>query len=179
MKFGIIIGVILALTMCVSPSLALNTNVYSLSERNLSINLGPGFEVTQKKVDNCSDGYFVQDLMIANPNLKGVAVLQIMDLYDATLKALNSSAVSEQWNQGLMSAAIQDGGMSAGNWSVPNSKGQNVTVYTVNMGNNSMKVMGNIANYANWNIENNVYVGMLSFFDKNITSQIVKTLDLE
>jgi hypothetical protein len=179
MKFCIIIGAILALAICTSPSLGLNTNVYSLSERNLSIELGSGFEVTQKKVDNCSGGYFVQDLMIADPNSTGVAVLQIMDLYDATLKALNSSAISELWNQGLMGAALQDGGKMAGNWSVTDAKGQNVTIYAVSMGNNSMKVMGNKANFANWNIEKNVHVGMLSFFDKNTTTQIVKTLDLK
>lgn len=179
MKFSLIMGLILALAICSGQALALNTDVYSLSERNLSIELGPSFVVTQKNVDNCSGGYFVQDLMIADPNSKGVAVLQIMDLYDATLKALNSSAVSDQWNQGLMSAALQDGGKIDGNWSVLTAKGQSVTIYTVNMGNNSMKVMGSIANYANWNIENNIYVGMLSFFDKNITTQIVKTLYLD
>jgi hypothetical protein len=178
MKFGIITGTILALAICAWSSSALNTDVYILSERNLSIDLGPGFEVTQKKVDNCSAGYFVQDLMIANNNTNGVAVLQIMDLYDAAQRALNSSAVSEQWNQGMMSAAVEDGGKSAGNWSAQNAKGQNITIHEVSMGNNSMKVMGNTASFANWNIENNVYVGMLSFFDKNITMQIVETLDL-
>jgi hypothetical protein len=39
--------------------------------------------------------------------------------------------------------------------------------------------MGNKANFANWNIEKNVHVGMLSFFDKNTTTQIVNTLDLK
>jgi hypothetical protein len=178
MKFGISIGVILALAICTSTSLALNTNIYSLSERNLSIDLGPGYDVTQKNVDNCSGGYFVQDLMITNANSSGLAILQIMDLYDATLKAMNSSTVSEQWDQGMMSSALQDGGIKAGNWKVLNPKGLNVTIYTVNMSNNSMKVMGNTANFANWNIEKNVYVGILSFFDRNITSQIVNTLEL-
>jgi len=178
MKFGIPIGVILALAIFASTSLALNTNIYSLSERNLSIDLGPGYDVTQNNVDNCSGGYFVQDLMITNANSSGLAILQIMDLYDATQKAMNSSTISEQWDQGMMSSALQDGGINTGNWKVLNSKGENVTIYTVSMSNNSMKVMGNTANFANWNIERNVYVGMLSFFDKNVTSHIVNTLEL-
>jgi hypothetical protein len=178
MKFGTIIGLILATAIFFSPSLALHTNVYSLSERNLSIDLGPGFEVTQKKVDNCSGGYFVQNLMIANPNSKGVAVLQIMDLHDTTLKALNSSAFCEYWVQGWMSATLEDGGKSAGNWPAVDGKGQNVTIHMVSLGNTSMKVRGDTVNFGAWNIERNIYVGMLSFFDKNITKQMVKTLDL-
>jgi len=75
MKFGIPIGVILALAIFASTSLALNTNIYSSSERNLSIDLGPGYDVTQKNVDNCSGGYFVQDLMITNADSSGLAIL--------------------------------------------------------------------------------------------------------
>jgi hypothetical protein len=178
MKFGTIIGLILATAIFFSPALALQTNVYSLSDRNLTIDLGPGFEVTQKKVDNCSGGYFIQNLMIANPNSTGVAVLQIMDLYDATLIGLNSSVICDYWVQGMNSAALEDGGKSAGNWSAVNGKGQNVTIHMVSLGNTSMKARGDAVNFGAWNVEKNIYVGMLSFFDKNITKQMVKTLDL-
>jgi hypothetical protein len=178
MKFGTIMGLILATAIFFPPCLALHTNVYSLSERNLSIDLGPGFEVTQKKVDNCSGGYFVENLMIAKPNSTGVAVLQIMDLYNGTLKALNSSVICEQWVQGMNSATLEDGGKSAGNWSAVDVIGQNVTIHMVSLGNTSMKVRGDTVNFGAWNIEKDIYVGMLSFFDKNTTKQMVKTLAL-
>jgi hypothetical protein len=63
---GIIMGVILVVTVCLSPTLAINTRVYSLSAGNLSIDLGPGFEIAHKKVDNCNNGSFDQNVQITN-----------------------------------------------------------------------------------------------------------------
>jgi hypothetical protein len=45
MRFGIIMCAILVVTVCFSPTLAMSARVYSLSEGNLSIDLGPGFEI--------------------------------------------------------------------------------------------------------------------------------------
>jgi hypothetical protein len=97
MRLGIILGVALVSALCCSPSLALNTKVYSLSEHNLSIDLGSGFEVTKKEVDSSSNGSLVQNLMVANSQIKGVAVLQIIVLYDEALKAIKPAVISELW----------------------------------------------------------------------------------
>ena len=77
--------------------------------------------------------------------------------------------------QGGMGSAIKDGGKPSGNWSVVNNNGKN-TVHAVDIGNTSLKYMGNTVYFANWKVGRSMYVGMMSFFDKNATKQIVKTL---
>ena len=176
MRFGIIIGVILVVAICFSPILAMNTSIYSLLEGNLSIDLGPGFEIAQKKVDNSNNGSFDQNVQITNSQTKGVAILQILDLYDETLRALDPAAISGLWLQGAISSALKDGGKPMGNWSVINSNEKNTTVHTVSLVNTSMSYMGETVEFANWKINKNMYVGMMSFFDKDVTRQIVKTL---
>ena len=39
-----------------------------------------------------------------------------------------------------------------------------------------MSYMGETVEFANWKIDKNMYIGMMSFFDKNVTRKIVKTL---
>jgi hypothetical protein len=93
MRLGIIVGAIIIVSVCFSPTLALSVKVYSLSEENLTITLGPGFEISQKKVDNSNNGSFDQNLLLTNSQAKGVAYLQIIDLYDETLKSLGPEVV--------------------------------------------------------------------------------------
>jgi len=176
MRLGIIVGAIIIVAVCFSPTLALSVKVYSLSEENLTITLGPGFEISQKKVDNSNNGSFDQNLLLTNPHSKGVAYLQIIDLYDETLKSLDPEAISGLWLQGGMSSALKDGGKATENLSVVTDNGKNTTVHAVNIGNTSLKYMGNTVYFANWNVGKSMYVGMMSFFDKNVTKQIVKTL---
>jgi hypothetical protein len=176
MRLGIILGVALVAALCCSPSLALNTKVYSLSEHNLSIDLGSGFEVTKKEVDSSSNGSLVQNLMVANSQIKGVAVLQIIVLYDEALKAIKPAVISELWLDGALGAAVQDNGTMMGNWSTADIRGTNVTIYTINSTATPLKHLGGTVEIANWRVGENMYMGMMSFFDKNITRQIVKTL---
>jgi hypothetical protein len=176
MRLSIIVGVILVVVLCCSPTLALSAKVYSLSEENITIDLGPGFEISQKIVDNSNNGSFDQNLLLTNSQAKGVAYLQIIDLYDDALKSLDPEAISGLWLQGGMGSAIKDGGKPSGNWSVVNSNGKNTTVHAVYIGNTSLKYMGNTVYFANWKVGRSMYVGMMSFFDKNVTKQIVKTL---
>jgi hypothetical protein len=176
MRSGIIVGVILIVVFCCSPTLALSAKVYSLSEENLTIDLGSGFEISQNRVDNSNNGSFDQNLLLTNSKTKGVAYLQIIDLYDETLKSLDQEVISGLWLQGGMSSALKDGGKPAGNWSVLNSNGKNTTVHAVDLGNTSLNYLGNTVYFANWNVGKSMHVGMMSFFDKNATEQIVKTL---
>jgi hypothetical protein len=168
MRFGIIMGAILVVTVCFSPTLAMSTRVYSLSEGNLSIDLGPGFEIGQKKVDNSNNGSFDQNVQITNSQTKGVAILQIIDLYDETLRSLDPAAISELWLQGAMSSALKDGGKPVGNWSVIDNNGKYTTVHTVGLVNTSMSYMSETVEFANWNIDKNTHVGIMSSSKRNI-----------
>jgi hypothetical protein len=60
-----------------------------------------------------------------------VAYLQIIDLYDETLKSLDPEAVSGLWLQRGMNSALKDGRKPVGNWSVMNSDGKNITVHAL------------------------------------------------
>jgi hypothetical protein len=178
MRSGTIVGIILVATVCCSPTLALNTKVYSLSEGNLSIDVGPGFELAQQEVDNSNNGSFNQNLRVINSQTKGLAVIQITNLYDETLKAFDPAAISELWIQGAISSALKDGGKPAGNWSAISSKGMNTTVHTVSLINTSMSYMGETVEIANWIVGKNTHIGIMSFFNKNVTRQIIKTLTI-
>ena len=174
----IIVGVLLVTAFCVFASLAMETKVYTLAERNLSLDGNLGFEVAAKTVENNTGGSFIEDLTITNAQTKGMALVQIMTVYDPTLKALGSDMISQLWMQGALESAATDGANVTGNWTATSHLGENVTITSVKVIQPKLKAMGSMVEIANWKINEDMYAGIMSFFDKNTTKKMVESLEI-
>ena len=174
----IIIGVLLVTAFCIFASLAMETEVYTLAERNLSLDENLGFEVAAKTVENNTGGSFIEDLTVANAQTRGMAMLQILTVYDPTSKALGSEMISQLWVQGALESAAADGANITGNWTATSSLGENVTITSVKVIEPKIKAMGSTVEIANWMIDDDVYAGIMSFFDKNTTKKIIENLEI-
>ena len=173
-----IIGVLLVTISCVFASLAMETEVYTLAERNLSLDENLGFEVAAKTVENNTGGSFIEDLTITNIKTKGMAMVQIMTVYDPTMKALGPDKISQLWMQGALESAASDGANVTGNWTATSSLGENVTITSVKVIEPKIKAMGSTMEIANWMIDDDIYAGIMSFFDRNTTTKIIENLEI-
>jgi hypothetical protein len=174
----IIVGILLVTAFCVFASLAMETKVYTLAERNLSLNGNLGFEVAAKTVENNTGGSFIEDLTITNAQTKGMALVQIMTVYDPTLKALGSDMISQLWMQGALESAATDGANVTGNWTATSNMGEDVAVTSVKVIEPKLNAMGGTVEIANWMIDDDIYAGIMSFFDKNTTKKIIENLEI-
>lgn len=173
-----ILAVLLALACTALPALALESKVLTLEERNLSIDLNSSFEVAQKRVDNTTEGIFTQTLLLTNAQSKGAAFVQIGSAYDPTIRALSTESLSLQWTTGVVNASAPKNGTLAENWTATDRLGQNVTVFVVQPEDDSLEAFGKTMYVANWNVGQYDYVGLLSFFNRSVTSHIIETLSL-
>lgn len=174
----------MVLALCSVVSMALDTKVYTLCESNLSINLTPEFQIVPDETSSQSDGAFSQGFTIARSQPSGVAMLQIMDVYDEDMKLFGPEFISQSWTMGvsigasLFSMDEDYSDRTIENWSAVDSMGNNVTVSTMSTNNSLLSVFGNTADVSNWNIGEDKYAGLVSFFDKNVTREIIGTLKL-
>ncbi|MDM7913617.1 MAG: hypothetical protein QUS09_11025, partial [Methanotrichaceae archaeon] len=163
-------------------SVALDTKVYTLCERNLSLNLSEDFRIIADENGGDWAGFFSQSFTIANKQSKGMAMLQIMDVYDEDMKALGPDFISQSWVMGVSIGASllsSDDGISdrvIGNWTAVDPVGNNVNVNTITNNNSLLSAFGKTADVASWNIGDDRYAGLVSFYDKNTTKQIIGTL---
>jgi hypothetical protein len=177
-RSALVLAVLLALACISMPCAALQSKVLTLTERNLSIDLDGGFQVAQSYVDNSTDGIFTQTLLITNARSEGAAFLQVGSVFDPTSRALSAESFSSQWITGVMTPSAPGNGTTAGNWTVADRLGQNVTVVAVHPEVASMQAFGKTMNIACWELPGNNYVGLMSFFDRNVTDTIIGTLSL-
>lgn len=201
---GIILWTLAVLTMCSLASATLDAKVYTLCESNLSINLSDGFKLVPDDNADTSGGSFTQSFTIGNSRIKGTAMLQIMNVYDEDLKLFGPEFISNTWKIGVGIAAspgaassmlsLEDdeaylnrflmkelegySDKSIGNWTAIDYKGNNVTVGTINTEGSIVSVFGKTADISHWNIGEDKYAGLISFFDRNTTMQIIGSLRL-
>jgi len=171
-----VVAVLLALACIALPAMALETKVLILEERNLSIDLNSSFEMAQKRVDNTTEGIFTQTLLLTNTQSDGSAFVQVGSVYDPAIKALSAESISQQWITGVLIASAPKNGTLDQNWTAADSLGQNVTVFTVLPEDPSLQAFGRTMYVANWNVDQDTYVGLLSFFNRSVTSHIIETL---
>ncbi|MEI8003286.1 MAG: hypothetical protein WCG94_03020 [Methanothrix sp.] len=178
----IIIGALLVLAVCSMASATLDAKVYTLCESNLSINLSQGFKIIPDENVDSSDGSFAQGFTIVGSQTKGTAILQIMDVYNEDMKLFGPEFISRSWILGvnigasMLSMDEDYSDKTIGNWSTLDYLGNNVTVSTITTNGSIIGAFGKTADISNWNIGENKYAGLISFFDRNTTKQIIGSL---
>lgn len=107
-----------------------------------------------------------------------MAMVQIMTVYDPTTKALDPDMISQLWMLGALESAASDGANVTGNWTATSSLGENVTVTSVKVVEPKLKSMGSTVEIANWMIDDDIYAGIMSFFDRNTTKKMIESLEI-
>jgi hypothetical protein len=177
----IILGALAVLAICSIASATLDSKVFTLCERNLSVNLTPDFRITPDPSTSSYDGS-AQAFTIAGTEAKGIGMLLIMNIYDETMNSLDPEALSQTMTEMVSSLATYSGdsemGNVIGNWSTIDSQGENITVDTMDTKGTLLGVYGKAMDMVFWNVDGNSYAYLMSTFDQNVTRQIINTLEI-
>lgn len=107
-----------------------------------------------------------------------------MEVYDEDMILYGPEFISNSWIAGITFAASWLGmeeeykDRTIEIWHALDSKGNNVTVNTISTNDSFLTGFGKTAEVSNWDIGGNRYAGLVSFFDRNTTMQIIETLDV-
>jgi hypothetical protein len=167
---------ILLLACLALPAAALESKVLTVSERTISTNLGPSFEINRSALNTSDNGIASQDFLINNTASAGSAFISIMSVYDGVLGKMSPSSLSELFLIGGMSAAEARGDKETGNWTAVNALGKNVTVHTMSTRDERILTIGGSYDMAVWDLDRSTYAVLVSLLDRDNTTQIIKTL---
>jgi hypothetical protein len=176
--FAAFLFAILIMACLVLPAAALESKVLTISEKTLSVDLGPSFEISGDAFNTSDRGIVSQDFLINNTAQTGSAFISIMSVYDEILGRMSPISLSELFLIGGMSAVEARGDIEIGNWTAVDSQGMNVTIHTMGTEDESIQMHGASYDMAVWNLDRSTYVVMVSLLDKDNTTKIINTLSL-
>ena len=158
------------------PCPALESKVLTVSEKTLSVDLGPSFEIGSSAFNASGKGMASQDFLINNTDTAGAAFVSVMSVYDEVLGKMSPGSLSELFLVGGMSAVEARGDSEIGNWTAVSGLGKNVTVHTMSTEDERIQMLGGSYDMAVWDLDPSTYVVMVSLFDRDNTTQLIKTL---
>jgi hypothetical protein len=116
------------------------------------------------------------DFVINNTATPGAAFISIMSVYDDIMSKMSPGALSELFLVGGISGVEARGDVEIGYWTAVDHKGNNVTVHTLSTNDERVQELGSKYDMAIWDLEKSTYAVMVSLFDKNNTTQAIKTM---
>jgi hypothetical protein len=174
--FAIFLLAILLLACLALPAAALESKVLTVSERTISADLGPSFEINRSALNTSDNGIASQDFLINNTASAGSAFISIMSVYDGVLGKMSPRSLSELFLIGGMSAVEARGDKETGNWTAVSALGKNVTVHTMSTKDERIQTIGGSYDMAVWDLNRSTYTVLVSLLDRDNTTQIIKTL---
>ena len=174
--FVAFLSAILMLACLALPCTALESKVFTVSEKTLSVDLGPSFEIGSSALNTSGKGMTSQDFLINKTDTAGAAFVSIMSVYDEVLGRMSPGSLSEIFLVGGMSAVEARGDSEIGNWTAVSSLGNNVTVHTMSTEDERIQVLGGSYDMAVWDLDRSTYAVMVSLLDRDNTTQIIETL---
>ena len=177
--FSALLPAILLLASLAIPCLALESTVFTISEKTLFLDLGPNFEINRSELNTSDRGLVSQDFMINNTGTPGAAFISVMSVYGEVINRMSPSSVSEIFLIGGMAAAEERGDVEIGNWTAVDHQGKNVTVHTLFTKDEGIRQLGGTYDVAVWNLDSSSYAVTTSLLDKNNTTQLIKTLAIQ
>jgi hypothetical protein len=176
--FAALVPAMLILACLALPAAALESKFVTITERTLSVDLGPSFEIDTGEFNASEDGMATQDFIINDTAAPGATFISIMSVYDDILKRMSPSMLSELFLIGGISAVEARGDVEIGNWTAVDFKGNNVTVHTLSTNDERIQMLGGSYDMAVWDLGGSNYAVMVSLFDQNNTTQTIKTLSI-
>lgn len=174
--FAAFLSAILILACLALPGNALESRVFTVSEKTLSVDLGPSFEIMSSQLNTSSKGIVSQDFVINGTAGEGATFISIMSVYDEVLGRMSPASLSEIFLIGGMAATEARGDSEIGNWTAVSSLGKNVTVHTLSTKDERIQMVGGSYDIAVWDLDSSTHAVMVSLFDRDNTTQIIKTL---
>ncbi len=176
--FAALVPVILLLSCLALPCTALESKFLTVTEKTISLDLSPVFEMARGELNTSDNGMVSQDFLINNTAAPGAAFISVMSVYDETLRKMSPGALSELFLIGGISAVEAKGAVETGNWTAVDSQGRNVTVHTLSSNDERIEVLGGSYDMAVWNLDGSDFAVMVSLLDQNNTTQTIRTLTI-
>jgi hypothetical protein len=176
--FAALVPAMLLLACLALPCTALESKFFTLTEKTISLDLGPGFEMASGEFNTSKNGMVSQDFVINNTDASGAAFVSVMSVYDETMSKMSTGALSELFLIGGISGVEARGDKEIGNWTAVDYKGNNVTVHTMSTEDERVEMVGGSYDMAVWNLDGRNFAVMVSLFDQNNTTQTIRTLTI-
>ena len=174
--FTVLVPAILLLACLALPCTALESKFFTVTEKTISLDLGPSFEMVRGEFNTSENGMVGQDFIINNTDASGATFISVLSVYDETLSKLSPGALSELFLIGGISGVKARGDEEIGNWTAIDHQGNNVTVHTLSTNDARIDMLGGSYDMAVWNLDGPSFAVMVSLLDRNNTTQIIKTL---
>lgn len=171
-----LIPAMLLLACLAEPCTAFESKFLTLSEKTLSVDLGPSFEISKGDFKPGENGTVSQEFLINNTAAPGAAFLSIISVYDDIMRRMSTDALCELFLIGGLSGVEANGDAEIGNWTAVDFKGKNVTVHAIKSKDEDLSRVGGSYDLAVWNLEGQSYVVLVSLMDRNSTMQTIRTL---
>jgi hypothetical protein len=175
-RFAAIIFAFSLLAGLTSSGAALESKVLMVTEKTLSVDLGPSYEILSSKLNTSDKGMTSQDFIINDTASSGSAFLSIMSIYDEVMGKLSPGVISEIFLTGGLAGVQERGDREIENWTAMNGLGENVTVHVLSSNDSRIESVGGKYDVAVWNLDGSNYVVMTSLLERNNTTKIIKTL---
>ena len=147
-----------------------------------SVNATKFHIIPAQGASSSTSGLFIQGFAITGTGSKGMASLATMDIYDETMKLYDTEGLSQIFSGAMSSYASYSSDTETdniiGNWSTVDRNGKNVTIDTLDTKGTLFSMYGKKVDTAFWNINGYNYAYLLSSFDKNVTRQIINSLEI-
>ncbi|HPT37196.1 MAG TPA: hypothetical protein PLZ44_02790 [Methanothrix sp.] len=173
------ISAMLLLSCLALPCTALESQFLTISEKSLSVDLGPGFEISKGVFNASGNGKLSQEFLINNTEAPGAAFLSIMGVYDEIMRKLSADSLCEIFLIGGLEGAKSRGDVQAENWTAVDHLGRNVTVCTMKSKDMALSWAGGSYDIAVWNLEGSTYALMVSMLDRKNTTEVIRTLSIK
>ncbi len=176
--FVALILAVLLLACLAIPCTALESSILAVSEKTLTIDLPPNFEINNGKLNTSEKGLMTQDFIINNTAIAGAAFISVMSVYDKVMSKVSPGALTELFLIGGISEVEARGDVEIGNWTAVDSQGNNVTVHTLSTEDKGIQQLGGTYDMAVWSLDRSTYAVTTSLLDENSTRQMIKTLTI-
>jgi len=176
--FTALVPAILLLACLAVPCTALESKLFTVTEKTISLDLGPSFEILRGEFNASENGMVSQDFIINRTDAPGAAFVSVLSVYDETLRKLSPGALSELLLIGGISGVQARGDEEIGNWTAVDHQGNNVTVHTMSTNDGRIEKLGGSYDMAVWNLDGPNFAVMVSLLDQNNTTQSIKTLTI-
>ena len=174
--FAAFAAAMLLLAGLILSAAALESNVFTITQKTLSVDLGPSFEIDGGELNVSGQGMISHDFLINNTAAPGAAFISILSVYDEVMRRMSPGSLSELFLIGGMSAVEDRGDRETGTWTAPDRQGNKVTVHSMSTKDERIQILGGSYDMAVWSLENSTHAVMVSLLDRNNTTQIIKTL---
>jgi len=177
---ALILAMLLLITLAslAFPGVALESVFYTVTEKTLSVDLDPSFEIGQGDLNASDRGMVTQDFFINTTTVSNAAFISIMSVYDDVLKRLSPENLSKIFEASAVLAVEDKGDGETGNWTATSSLGGEVTVHSISSADPSISPERRSYDMAIWSLGGQNYALVVSLLDRNNTSRMIETMTL-